>query len=109
MNGLYQQHLYRTLIFYIASVFAAVLPSRDEIDEKCRAYGTKVTGMRRLWAAVFIIDIMILGLIFISRIYFFIYFINVILRKGKLMPHDRLSGTLYMVTDIPEKTSSKMI
>lgn len=59
--------------------------------------------------SAFIIDIMILGLIFISRIYFFIYFINVILRKGKLMPHDRLSGTLYMVTDIPEKTSSKMI
>ena len=51
----------------------------------------------------FIIDIMILGLIFISRIYFFIYFINVILRKGKLMPHDKLSGTLYMATDIPER------
>ena len=197
--------------FYIASVFAAVLPSRDEIDEKCRAHGTKVTGMRRLWAAVFdyvcisavyifilgviqildpeftgysiygevycwslfclvslvqvlttkgstlghaacrmilvsedggiasagqlikrylylllftdtpliiagwlmsrrfsfLIDAMILGLLFISRIYFFIYFINVILRKGKLMPHDRLSGTLYMVTDIPEKRAVK--
>lgn len=193
--------------FYIASVFAGVLPSREEIDEKCRASGMKVTGLRRLWAVIFdyvcisaiyvfmlgviqnldpeftgysiygevycwlffcavslvqvlvtkgstlghaacrmilvsedggiasaghlikryiclllftetpliisgwlmsrrfafIIDIMILGLIFISRIYFFIYFINVILRKGKLMPHDKLSGTLYMATDIPER------
>ena len=51
----------------------------------------------------FLIDAMILGLLFISRIYFFIYFINVILRKGKLMPHDKLSGTLYMATDIPER------
>ena len=34
--------------------------------------------------SAFIIDIMILGLIFISRIYFFIYFINVILRKASL-------------------------
>ena len=50
----------------------------------------------------FIIDIVILGLVFISRIYFFIYLINVILRKGKLMPHDKLSGTLYMATGIPE-------
>ena len=50
----------------------------------------------------FIIDIVILGLVFISCIYFFIYLINVILRKGKLMPHDKLSGTLYMATGIPE-------
>ena len=48
----------------------------------------------------FIVDAMILLLVFISRIYFIIYFINVVLRKGKLMPHDKLSGTLYMATDI---------
>ena len=193
--------------YYIASVFAGVLPGREEIDEKCRASGMKVTGLRRSWAAIFdyvcisaiyifflgmiqildpeftgfsiygevycwflfclvslvqvlatkgstlghaacrmilvsedggiasagqlikrylylllltetpliiagwlmsrrfsfLIDAMILGLLFISRIYFFIYFINVILRKGKLMPHDKLSGTLYMATDIPER------
>lgn len=51
----------------------------------------------------FIIDIGILGLVFISRIYFFIYLINVILRKGKLMLHDKLSSTLYMATGIPER------
>ena len=189
--------------FYIASVFARVLPSRDEIDESCRTSGIKVTGMRRLWAALFdyvctaaiylfllgvvrimypgfsgfsiygevyswsffciicvvqvlitqgstlghgacrmilvsengekattaqyikrylylwlftdlpliaagwlmgrrftfIIDLIILGLVFISRIYFLLYFVNLVLRKGKPMPHDKLSGTLYMVTD----------
>ena len=193
--------------YYIASVFASVLPSRDEIDAKCRASGTRVTGMRRLWAVLFdyvciaavylflvgtirilypgftgystygevyswsffcivsfvqvlitkgstlghascrmilvsenggiasagqlikrylylglfteapliiagwlmyarftvIIDILILGLLFISRIYFFIYFINAIFGKGRLMPHDKLSRTLYMATDLPEK------
>ena len=162
--------------FYIASVFARVLPARDEIDEKCRASGNIVTGMRRVWAALFdyvciaavyifllgvirilypgvtgysiylghaacriilvsdggsaasagqlikrylylwlftdlpliiagrlmsvrfsfIIDVIILGLTVVSRIYFFIYFINVVLRKGKLMPHDKLSRTRYM-------------
>ena len=51
----------------------------------------------------FIVDVMIILLVFISRIYFIIYFINVVLRKGKLMPHDKLSGTLYMATDIPER------
>jgi uncharacterized RDD family membrane protein YckC len=50
-----------------------------------------------------IIDLVILGLIFISRIYFFIYFINAIFGKGRLMPHDKLSRTLYMATDLPEK------
>ena len=186
------------------TVFAGVLPSRDEIDEKCRAAGTRVTGMRRAWAVLFdyvciavvyifmlgavrelnpgfteysiygevyswsffcvaslvqvlltkgltlghaacriilvsdnggmasawqlikrylylwlftelpliiagqlmnvrftfAVDVMILLLLFISRIYFFIYLINVVLRKGKLMPHDKLSGTIYMATDI---------
>lgn len=32
----------------------------------------------------------------VSRIYFIWYFINVVLRKGKLMPHDKFSKTLYM-------------
>ena len=192
--------------YYIASVFSGMLPSRDEIDEKCRASGARVTGMRRAWAVIFdyvciaavyifllgviqvldpeftgysiygevyswsffcitclvqvlitkgatlghaacrmilvsedggaasagqfikrylylllftdlpliiagqlmsvrvsfIIDFIILGLTAVSRIYFFIYFINVVLRKGRLMPHDKLSKTLYMVTDVPE-------
>ena len=186
--------------YYLASVFAGVLPSRDEIDEKCRASGSKVTGMRRVWACLFdyvciaavyvfllgviqilypgfsgyfiygevyswsffciaslaqvlitkgstlghsacrmilasedggaasaaqlikrylylwlftdlplliagqlmyvrsafIIDLIILGLTAVSRIYFVWYFINIVLRKGKLMPHDKLSKTLYM-------------
>ena len=46
----------------------------------------------------FIIDIMIPGLVFISRI----YFIDVVLRKGKSMPHDKICGTLYMATDTPK-------
>ena len=47
----------------------------------------------------FIVDAMILLLLFISRIYFFIYFINVVLKKGRLMPHDKLSRTLYMAIE----------
>ena len=39
--------------YYVAAVFARVLPSRDEIDEECRKSGTRVTGMRRFWAALF--------------------------------------------------------
>ncbi len=192
--------------YYAASVFAAVLPSRDEIDEECRKSGTRVTGMRRFWAALFdyvciaalsiflfgairilnpeftgysiygevyswsffcigslvqvlitkgltlghascrmilvsenggfasagqlikrylylwlftelplilagllmsvrfafIIDLLILGLTAVSRVYFFMYFINAVFRKGKLMPHDKLSGTLYMATALPD-------
>ena len=193
--------------YYMASVFAGVLPSRDEIDERCRAAGTRVTGMRRLWAGLFdyvciaavyiffigvvrllypefngysiygevyswslfclvslvqvlitkgltlghaacrmvlvsenggiasarqlirrymylwlftevpliiadwlmgerfafFIDVMIIGLVVLSRVYFFIYFINIVLRKGKSMPHDKLSGTVYMATEVPEE------
>ena len=192
--------------YYAASVFAAVLPSRDEIAEECRKSGTRVTGMRRFWAALFdyvciaalsiflfgairilnpeftgysiygevyswtffcigslvqvlitkgltlghascrmilvsenggfasagqlikrylylwlftelplilagllmsvrfafIIDLLILGLTAVSRVYFFMYFINAVFRKGKLMPHDKLSGTLYMATALPD-------
>ncbi len=188
--------------YYIASVFAGVLPSRDEIDEKCKASSLRVSGMRRLWAGLFdyvciaavyvfllgvirvldpeftgysiygevyswsffcvisllqvlftkgstlghaacrmtlmsehggtasawqlikrylclwlftdlpliiagqlmsvrfafIIDLIILGLTAVSRLYFIIYFVNVVLRKGRLMPHDKLSRTLYMVS-----------
>jgi uncharacterized RDD family membrane protein YckC len=50
----------------------------------------------------FAIDLIILVLTAASRVYFIIYFINVVLRKGKLMPHDKLSRTLYMVTGVPE-------
>lgn len=191
--------------YYMASVFAGVLPSRDEIDERCRASGLRVSGMRRFWAGLFdyvciaaayifmlgviqvldpgftgfyiygevynwtffcitslvqvlvtkgstlghaacrmilvsedggiasagqlvkrylylwlftelpliiaghlmnvrfafMIDLIILGLTAVSRIYFFMYFINVVLRRGRLMPHDKLSRTLYMATEIP--------
>jgi hypothetical protein len=48
----------------------------------------------------FIIDVMIIVLVVLSRVYFIIYFINVVLRKGKPMPHDKLSGTVYMATKI---------
>ena len=37
----------------IAYVFMMVLPSRDEIDAQCRVAGRKVTGMRRIWSALF--------------------------------------------------------
>ena len=36
--------------YYTASTFARVLPNRDAIDERCRKYGTRVTGMHRFWA-----------------------------------------------------------
>lgn len=39
--------------YYMASTFARVIPSRDEIDERCKAHGTRVTGMRRFWAVLF--------------------------------------------------------
>lgn len=51
----------------IAATFARVLPSRDEIDEKCRIKGTRVTGMRRIWATLFdylcagILNIFVIG------------------------------------------------
>ena len=190
--------------YYMASVFAGVLPSRDEIDEESRKSSTKVTGMRRFWASLFdyvciaalsifllgvirilypeftgysiygevyswsffcivslaqvlitkgftlghascrmilvsenggiasagqlikrylclwmftelplivagllmnvrfafIVDLVILGLTAASRVYFLIYFINMVFRKGKLMPHDKLSGTLYKPINI---------
>jgi lactose/cellobiose-specific phosphotransferase system IIC component len=37
----------------MASTFARVLPSRDEIDERCRTHRMRVTGMRRFWAVLF--------------------------------------------------------
>lgn len=45
----------------------------------------------------FVIDLVILGLTAASRVYFLMYFIDMVFRKGKLMPHDKLSGTLYTV------------
>ena len=51
----------------------------------------------------FAVDLAILGLVFISRVYFIWYFINMVFRKGRPMPHDRLSGTHYIETAIPEK------
>ena len=192
--------------YYMASVFAEVLPSRDEIDERCREAGTRVTGLRRFWAVLFdyvcasalyifligavqllnpeftgysfygevfgwtffcilslvqvlatkgltlghaacrmilvsenggfasagqlikrylflwiftdvpliiagllmnvrsafAVDILILGLTAVSRVYFLVYLVNVVFRKGKLMPHDKLSGTVYMATAIDD-------
>ena len=48
----------------------------------------------------FIIDVLIIVLVVLSRVYFILYFINVVLRKGKPMPHDKLSRTVYMATEI---------
>ena len=49
-----------------------------------------------------VVDLVILGLVFLSRIYFILYFINMVFRKGRLMPHDKLSGTHYIETAIPK-------
>ena len=43
----------------------------------------------------FIVDFVILGLTAASRIYFIMYFIDMVFRKGRLMPHDKLRGTQY--------------
>ena len=43
-------------------------------------------------------------LMLVSRLYFVFYFFNEIFRKNmRLMPHDRLSGTLYITTGIPDE------
>ena len=47
-----------------------------------------------------VVDLVILGLVFLSRIYFILYFINMVFRKGRPMPHDKLSGTHYIETAI---------
>ena len=39
--------------YQIAYLFNMILPSRKEIDEKCRKAGKIVTGMRRVWAVLF--------------------------------------------------------
>ena len=192
----------------VAYVFMMVLPSRDEIDAQCRVAGRKVTGMRRIWSALFdytcsdilcevIIgglaivfpelidfsdyglsynwtffcvlsliqvvltggstlghvicrmvlvsenggrastgqlvkrylylwlftefpfliagwltdgrfgpfnnDFMILVLLAISRLYFAAYIIIVVFGKNARMPHEKLSGTYYMATSVPEQ------
>ena len=46
-----------------------------------------------------VVDLVILGLVFLSRIYFILYFINMVFRKGRPMP---LSGTHYIETAIPK-------
>lgn len=48
-------------------------------------------------------DLIYLVLLALSRLYFIWYIFNMVFRKGALMPHDKLSGTLYMATVIPEK------
>lgn len=53
---------------------------------------------------VFNNDFKYLALIAVSRLYFIWYIFNVVFRKGALMPHDKLSGTLYMAIGAPEKT-----
>ena len=49
-------------------------------------------------------DFKYLALIAVSRLYFIWYIFNMVFRKGALMPHDKLSGTLYMAIGVPEKT-----
>jgi uncharacterized RDD family membrane protein YckC len=53
--------------------------------------------------AIFNNDLVTLGLLFVARLYFFWYFINIVFRKGALMPHDKLSGTYYIQNGKPEK------
>lgn len=48
-------------------------------------------------------DLITLGLLVAARLYFFWYFINIVFRKGALMPHDKLSGTCYIQTGKPVK------
>lgn len=44
-----------------------------------------------------------LALLVAARLYFFLYFFQQIIRRGaNPMPHDRLSGTVYISTKIPE-------
>lgn len=57
-----------------------------------------VAGQLMNFRFAFIVDVIILALTAISRIYFVLYFINVILRRGKPMPHDKLSKTHYRAT-----------
>lgn len=42
-----------------------------------------------------------LPLLLIARLYYVWYFINVIFRKGALMPHDKLSKTVYRASPLP--------
>ena len=93
----------------VAYVFMVVLPSRDEIDASCRAEGRKVTGMRRIWSALFdficsdiVYGVLIGGLkimipesgntisygLFSSWTFFCLYcLIQVILTKGSTLGH----------------------
>jgi len=193
--------------YYTASVFALVLPTRNEIDTQCREAGKVVTGKRRFWAVLFdfvcseiiylfipvlvvvlfpnapqvnlnewiydwtffyifsaiqvlitggwtmghaacrmvlisedgkpadrwqvikryfyvwlftdfplmiavrssgihlsfMNDLILLSLMIASRFYFIYYFFNEVIRSGaRKMPHDKLSKTVYMATEIPK-------
>ena len=51
----------------------------------------------------FIHDFILLILMFVPDMYLVLYFINEVFRKGAVpMPHDTLSKTVYMATEIPE-------
>lgn len=196
--------------YYVASVFALVLPKRDEIDAQCRKAGKVITGKRRFWAVLFdfvcseiiylfipgvililfpsatwadlsrwmydwsffyifsaiqvlitggwtaghaacrmklvskdgepatrlqiilryfyvwlftdfplivavnapgrhlssVYDLFLLTLMLLSRLYFVYYFVNEVIRSGaREMPHDKLSKTAYMATEIPEENT----
>lgn len=49
-------------------------------------------------------DCIFLTLIAVSKYYFVWYIINIVFRRGVLMPHDRLSGTQYMAIEMSENT-----
>lgn len=50
----------------------------------------------------------ILILLFVSRLYFVIYFIKEAVLKGERpMAHDKLSGTAYMAVEIPQKSPAE--
>ena len=93
----------------VAYMFMVVLPSRDEIDASCRAESRKVTGMRRIWSAMFdyvcsdiLLDVLLGGLAILTPesarssdygllsnwTFFCLYsLIQVILTKGSTLGH----------------------
>ena len=58
--------------YQIAYVFMSLLPKREEIDAYCRQRGRQVSGIRRIWAALFdylfvlIVFIVLYGLVIVA-------------------------------------------
>ena len=56
--------------YQIAYLFNMILPSRKEIDEKCRKAGKIVTGMRRVWAVLFDFFVSTILFVFLNGVLF---------------------------------------